>query len=176
MREPREGEWEVSRDSEIAGQTEVAHQGINRATGGSCALFVLTIIAMVRPPPEPPPGDERGARVQDTRFAYLVFFMFRSPPISFYYFIICFLITVYIVRFASLFGNLASFYVIGYVWIYGNKDGCVKPAAWLAICVTLLGVTVSKSDHRVYSHSCWSLVGDRFVFPLTDVMILKLMI
>ncbi|CAH9084635.1 unnamed protein product, partial [Cuscuta europaea] len=127
LRKPREGEREASRGPEIAGQMEVARQGINRETGGSCALFVSTIIAMIRPPPEPPPGDERGARIQDTCFAYLVFFLFHPPPISFYYFIIWFLVTVYFVRSVSLFGNLASFYVLGYVWIYENKDDCVKP-------------------------------------------------
>ncbi|CAH9092861.1 unnamed protein product [Cuscuta epithymum] len=102
MREPREGEMEASRGAEIAGHTEVARQGISRATGGRRALFVSTIIEMVRPPPEPPPGSERGARVQDIYFSYLAVFMFRPPPISFYYFVIWFLVIIYVVRFVSL--------------------------------------------------------------------------
>ncbi|CAH9110655.1 unnamed protein product [Cuscuta epithymum] len=36
-----------------------------------------TIIVMVRPPPEPPPEVERGARVHKFYFAYIVFFMFH---------------------------------------------------------------------------------------------------
>ncbi|CAH9140284.1 unnamed protein product, partial [Cuscuta epithymum] len=105
------------------------------------------VVRRIRPPPEPPSLVVRDARVCE------------SFPISFHYFVILFLVIVYVVRFVSLFGNLALFYVIEHVWIYGNTFGCVKPITWLAIRVALSGVTVSNAHHRVYSRSCWSLVG-----------------
>ncbi|CAH9133528.1 unnamed protein product [Cuscuta epithymum] len=117
-------------------------EAINRAT-------------KVRPPPESPPGIARGVRVQDFYFAYLVFLMFCPPSMRLYYFVIWFLATVYVVRCVSLFGILAFVQVIGYVWIFGDRDGCAKPVTWLAIRVALSGVTVSESHHRVYGHSRW---------------------
>ncbi|CAH9095093.1 unnamed protein product [Cuscuta europaea] len=124
----------------------------------------IGVVPMVRPPPELPPWVERSARVRE-RF-----------PFSYYFFVIWILVNIYVVRFASLFGNLAYFYVVGSIWIYGASDRCVNPATWLAIRVALSGMTVSKSNHRVYSRSFWSLVGVSFDFRLIDVMILKLMI
>ncbi|CAH9088078.1 unnamed protein product [Cuscuta europaea] len=57
----------------------------------------IRVVPMIRPPPEPPPWVVRGARVRDS---------FR---ISYYYFVIWFLIIVLVVRSISLFGMLASF-------------------------------------------------------------------
>ncbi|CAH9130969.1 unnamed protein product [Cuscuta epithymum] len=139
-------------DGMVLGHTAdtLLREGINRAT--------------VRPPPEPPPWVVQSARVRE------------SFPINFNLFVFCFLVFIFVVGFDSLFEFLASRYVIGYGWIYGNSFGCVKSTTWLAIRVALSGVTVSKSDHRVYSRSCWSSDGVSFIFPLSDVTIPDLLI
>ncbi|CAH9140250.1 unnamed protein product [Cuscuta epithymum] len=124
--------------------------GINRAT--------------VRPPPEPPPWVVRGARVRE------------SFPSNFYLFVIYFLVFIFVVGFDNLFEFLASLYVIGYGWIYGNRFGCVKPTTWLAIRVALSEVTVSKSHHRVTVVIVRVLVGVSFIYHLLDVTILNLLI
>ncbi|CAH9106840.1 unnamed protein product, partial [Cuscuta europaea] len=103
----------------------------------------IGVVPMVRPPPEPPPWVERSARVCE------------SFPFSYYIFVSWILVNIYVVRFASLFENLACFYVVGSIWIYGARYGCVKPATWLAIRVALSGVIVSKSDHSVWRRSFW---------------------
>ncbi|CAH9084765.1 unnamed protein product, partial [Cuscuta epithymum] len=115
------------------------------------------VVPRIRPPPEPPPWVVRDARVRE------------SFPISFHSFVFWFLVIVYVVRFVILFGILALFYVIEYVWIYENMDGCVKPVTWLVIRVALSGVIVSKAHHRVYSRCCWSLAGVNFVFFVNNV-------
>ncbi|CAH9131801.1 unnamed protein product [Cuscuta epithymum] len=124
----------------------------------------ISMVPVVRPPPEPPPWDVRGARVRE-RFSC-----------SFYLFVICFLVSTFVVGFDSLFEFFASLYFIGYGWIYGNRFGCVKPTTWLAIRVALSGVTVSKSQHRVTVVVVEVSVGVSFIFLLLDVMILNLLI
>ncbi|CAH9135008.1 unnamed protein product [Cuscuta epithymum] len=94
-------------ESEAGGTTR---EGINRAT--------------IRPPPEPPPGIERGARVQDSYFAYLVFLMLCLPPMSFFLWI---LVTVYVARFASLFGFLAFFVSLGMFGSMGIRVAVSSP-------------------------------------------------
>ncbi|CAH9068426.1 unnamed protein product [Cuscuta europaea] len=120
----------------------------------SRVLPTSKIIAKVRPPPEPPPWVVRCARVCE------------SFPINFYYFVIWFLATVYVGRFVNLFGILAFFMSLGIFGSMGTETvvSTVKPGAWLAIHVALSGVTVSKSDHRVYNRSYCCLVGVRFFF------------
>ncbi|CAH9099982.1 unnamed protein product [Cuscuta epithymum] len=124
----------------------------------------ISMVPVVQPPPEPPPWDVRGARVCE------------SFSCSFYLFVICFLVSTFVVGFVSLFKFFVSLYVIGYGWIYGNTFGCVKPTTWLAIRVSLSGVTVSKSHHRVTVIVVGVSVGVSFIFPLLDVMILNLLI
>ncbi|CAH9090828.1 unnamed protein product [Cuscuta epithymum] len=124
----------------------------------------ISLVPVVRPPPEPPPWDVRGARVRE-RFSC-----------GFYLFVICFLVSTFVVDFDSLFEFFASLYVIGYGWIYGNRFGCVKPTTWLAIRVALSGVTVSKSHDRVTVVVVKVSVGVSFIFLLLDVMILNLLI
>ncbi|CAH9126240.1 unnamed protein product [Cuscuta epithymum] len=87
----------------------------------------ISMVPVIRPPPEPPPWVVRGARVRES---------FSS---NFYLFVICFRVSIYVVGFDSLFEFLFSLYVIGYGWIYGNRFGCAKPNTWLAICVALSG-------------------------------------
>ncbi|CAH9110081.1 unnamed protein product [Cuscuta epithymum] len=124
----------------------------------------INMVPVVRPPPEPPPWDARCAKVRE-RFSC-----------SFYLFVICFLASIFVVRFDSFFEFFASLYIIGYGWIYGNRFGCVKPTTWLAIRVALSGITVSKSHHRVTVVVVGVSVGVCFIFPLFDVMILNLLI
>ncbi|CAH9138953.1 unnamed protein product, partial [Cuscuta epithymum] len=119
------------------------------------------MVPVVRPPPEPPPWDVRGARVCE------------CFSCSFYLFVICFLVSIFVVCFDSLFEFFVSLYVIGYGWIYGNMFGCVKPTTWLAIRVALSGVTVSKSHHRVTVVFVGVSVGVSFIFPLLDVTIMN---
>ncbi|CAH9107299.1 unnamed protein product [Cuscuta epithymum] len=61
----------------------------------------IRVVPTIRPPPEPPPWVVRDARARE------------SFPTSFHYFVIWFL-----VRFVSLFWNLALFDVIEHVWIW----------------------------------------------------------
>ncbi|CAH9104832.1 unnamed protein product [Cuscuta epithymum] len=75
----------------------------------------ISMVPVVRPPPEPPPWDVQGARVRE------------SFSCSFYLFVICFLMSFFVVGFDSLFELFASLYVSGYGWIYVNRFGCVKP-------------------------------------------------
>ncbi|CAH9145754.1 unnamed protein product [Cuscuta epithymum] len=159
-----------------AGALLIDDDGVSESESGETTREVTNRATKVRSPPEPPPGVERGARVQDIYFDCLDFLMLCPPPMRFYYFVIWILVTVFVAMCVSLFGILAFLHVISYVWIFGNRDGCVKPGTWLAIRVALSRVTVFKSHHRVYSRSCWCLFGVRFVFHLIDVMILKLMI
>ncbi|CAH9110670.1 unnamed protein product [Cuscuta epithymum] len=123
----------------------------------------ISMVPVVRPPPEPPPWDVRGARVRE-RFSC-----------SFYLVVICFLVSTF-VGFDSLFEFVASLYVIGYGWIYGNRFGCVKPTTWLTIRVALSGVTVSKSHHRVTVVVVEVSVGVNFIFLLLNVMIMIFLI
>ncbi|CAH9111749.1 unnamed protein product [Cuscuta epithymum] len=58
-------EWVMDDEEEEAAESEDYRFGAS------------TIVAMVRPPPEPPPRVERGARVQEIYFACFVFFIFR---------------------------------------------------------------------------------------------------
>ncbi|CAH9090289.1 unnamed protein product [Cuscuta europaea] len=123
----------------------------------------ISMVPVVRPPPEPPPWDVRGARVRE-RFSC-----------SFYLFVICFLASIF-VGFDSLFEFFVFLYVIGYGWIYGNSFACVKPTTWLAFRVALSGVTVTKSHHRITVVVLGVSVDVCFIFPLLDVMILNLLI
>ncbi|CAH9125033.1 unnamed protein product [Cuscuta epithymum] len=84
--------------------------------------------------------------------------------------------SLFVVGFDNLFEFLASLYVIGYGWIYGNMFGYVKPTTWLAIRVALSGVIVSNSHHRVTVVVVGVSIGASFIFPLLDVIILNLLI
>ncbi|CAH9111507.1 unnamed protein product, partial [Cuscuta epithymum] len=64
----------------------------------------ISMVPVVRPPLEPPPWDVRDARVCE------------SFSCSFYLFVICFLVSTFVVGFDSLFEFFASLYVIGYGW------------------------------------------------------------
>ncbi|CAH9052117.1 unnamed protein product [Cuscuta epithymum] len=81
------------------GQMKVARQETDLATNGSRAfgirvwsrgLFVSTIIVMVRPPPEPPPGDSLGESmevlVKKERDFYLSAFLLSFLSSHFYLF------------------------------------------------------------------------------------------
>ncbi|CAH9094186.1 unnamed protein product [Cuscuta epithymum] len=87
-----------------AGRGELYGFRANQVTidnGGS-----IRVVPRIRPPPEPPPWVVRDARVCE------------NFPTSFHYFVIWFVVIVYVVRFVSLFENLALFYIIKHVWIY----------------------------------------------------------
>ncbi|CAH9115510.1 unnamed protein product [Cuscuta epithymum] len=100
----------------MAGTLLRLREGINRAT--------------VRPPLEPPPGIERGARIQDIYFAYLVFFMLCPPPMSFYHFVLWILVIVYVARFVNLLGFLAFFMSLG---MFGSMG------TWMAVSSPIHG-------------------------------------
>ncbi|CAH9136480.1 unnamed protein product [Cuscuta epithymum] len=129
------------REEEQVGDLRIDDDGASESDFRAATREVINQATKVRPPPEPLPRTARGAtycaRVQDFYFAYLVFLMFCPPPMRLYYFVIWFLITVYVVRCVSLFGILAFVQVIGYVWIFGDRNDCAKPVTWLAIHVAL---------------------------------------